>query len=426
MFTARQPAADAPQPWPPALRVAFRFIFSYLLQFALGSNHKTILEKLPLIGRPLQATMNLPYLRSSEWVAVHLLHLSGAAVVPHASGFGDRALDWITAGLMATIALLVTAIWSSVGRARAYPQLWLWLRFLLRLTLAVAMLWYGSIKLWPVQIESPSLAVLNEPVGQMSPMTLLWTLLGSNHTYEFTCGLVETLCGLLLLWRRTALAGALLAIVIMTNVVLFDVFFDVPVRLYASNLLLISMVIAAPDLQGLFTLLFGRKEAILTSRWVPEIHGSWARYVLLATELVLVLVFLKGFTNHAQYTREAAGERHPPILSGQWHIDGNILATPAGSPATDLFLEPNGRTTVRAADRTLHGGGTYDGTHLTLATTLLRLAPYRMTQPGPETLILLPERAGDPELHLTRVRLPPSYPLYQRHFTLFNEFGYER
>lgn len=401
-------------------------MFSYFVQFALGSNHKTILEKLPLLGRPLQAALNAPYLRASEWIAVHLFHLSGPAVVPHASGFGDRALDWITAGLMLAVAALGCVVWTTLAHAQSYPQLWLALRFLLRLTLAVAMLWYGSIKLWPVQIESPSLAVLNEPVGQMSPMTLLWTLLGSNHTYEFTCGLVETLCGLLLLWRRTALVGALLAIVIMANVVLFDLFFDVPVRLYASNLLLIAVVIAAPDLPVLFTLLFRRQSAVLRSLWGPVVRARWGHFALMAVELMLVLVFLKGFANHAQYTREAAGERHPSPLSGQWHLDGATIPTPAGSPATDIFLEPNGRTTVRAADRTLHGGGTYDDSRLTLATTLLQLAPYRITHPKPETLVLEPEHAGDPALHLTRVPLPASYPLYQRPFTLFNEFGYER
>lgn len=412
--------------WPPLLRVAFRFVTLYCAQFALGSNHKTVLEKLPGIGRPLQAALNLPYLRASQWIAVHGLHLGGAAVVPHASGFGDRALDWISAALMLALTAVGTALWTVCARARSYTSLWLWLRFLLRLTLAVAMLWYGSIKVWPIQIESPSLAVLNEPVGQMSPMTLLWTLLGSNHAYEVTCGLVETLCGLLLLWRRTALAGSLLAIVIMANVVLFDLFFDVPVRLYASNLLLMAVVISAPDLPALFTLLFRRQPATLTSHWVPQTPHSWVRYALLGAELVLVLVFLKGFANHAQYTHEAAGERHPSPLSGQWHVDRGTLPTPAGSPAIDLFLEPNGRTTVRAADRTLHGGGAYDARHLTLTTTLLALAPYRIAQPTPDTLALKPEQPGEPELYLSRVPLPASYPLYERRFALFNEFGYER
>ena len=417
--------------WPLSLRIAFRFLAAYLIQFALGSNHKTVLEKVPLLGRSLQAALNWPYLRASQWIAVHLLHLTGPAVVPHASGFGDRTLDWITAALMLLLAALATIVWSLLDRRRtAYPAAWLWLRFLLRLTLIVAMLWYGSIKLWPIQIESPSLAVLNEPVGNLSPMTLLWTLLGSNHTYERVCGLVETVCGLLLLWRRTALSGALLAVVIMSNVLLFDLFFDVPVRLYAAHLLLMSIVVLAPDLPPFFSLLWGRRPAALSSTWVPATRSRAGAYAVLAVESIFLLVFLKGFVNHAQYTREAAFERHPPVLSGQWHLDPAAAAfpTPAGSPLTDLFLEPSGRDTVRAADGTLHGGGTYDPDRgsLTLASSLMTLVPFRIEQPDADHLLLHPLRAADPELRFTRVPLPSHYPLYERRFVLFNEFGYER
>ncbi len=423
--------------WPRSLRLGFRFLFLYLVQFALGSNHKTVFEKVPEFGVKLQGLLNLPYLRLSQWMAVHWLYLVGPAAVPHASGFGDRALDWLTAGLMVAIAIMGTAVWSGFARGRDEAQreetLWLYLRFLLRLTVAVAMLWYGSIKLWPIQIESPSLAVLNEPVGNLSPMTLLWTLLGSNHTYEFVCGLVETLCGLLLLWRRTALAGALLAVVIMANVVLFDVFFDVPVRLYAANLLLMAVVMAAPDLPGVFDLLLRRRAVLLTSRWVPVARTRVGRYGFVAAELVLVLVFLKGFVNHAQYTREAAGERSPPALAGEWHLEASVrggeavaFRTAAGSPLVDLYLEPNGRTTLRAADGTLHGGGTYAGDRVTLAGYLLQGSRFRVEQTDAAHLVLVPESAADPELRLTRVALPGRYPLYERRPQLVNEFGYER
>jgi hypothetical protein len=442
----RVPAGPAPHDggrseyapfWSLPTRIAFRFVCAYFLQFALCTGHKTILEKVPAVGHSVQGAFNLPYLKISEWIAIHMLHLSGAAVVPHFSGYADRALDWITAAIMLAIAGVATLIWSGIDRRKAYPELWLWLRFLLRLTLIVPMLWYGSIKLWPIQIESPSLAVLNEPVGNMSPMTLLWTLLGSNHNYERLCGLVETVCGLLLIFRRTAFSGALLAVVIMSNVVLFDLFFDVPVRLYAFNLLVMAVVVLAPDLKSFFTLLWTRQPTALTSRWVPSATRPAARYSVLAVEFVFLLVFLKGFFNHAQYTREAAGERNPPAISGQWHLETSVAAndatpvpfyTPTHSPMTDLFLEPSGRDTIRAADQTLYGGGSYDADAktLTLPTTLMALVSYRIEQPDPSHLILHPAAPAEPELHLARVPLPASYPLYQRSFHLFQEFSYER
>jgi hypothetical protein len=138
----------------------------------------------------------------------------------------------------------------------------------LRLTLVLSILWYASIKIFPVQIESPSLAVLNEPVGSTSPMTMLWTVLGMNPAYERVCGAIELLCALLLLWRRTALSGVLLALVVLANIVLFDVFFDVPVRLYAANLLLMALTLLAPDVRALLQFLWTQQPVTPRSAFV--------------------------------------------------------------------------------------------------------------------------------------------------------------
>ena len=107
-------------------------------------------------------------------------------------------------------ALAGTLVWSALDRRRRqYQTLLAWLRFLLRLSIGIAMLLYGFAKLFPEQMQPPSLAVLNEPVGQISPMTLLWTMIGSSPGYEMVCGFAEVAGGLLLLYRRTALFGAL-------------------------------------------------------------------------------------------------------------------------------------------------------------------------------------------------------------------------
>jgi hypothetical protein len=54
-------------------------------------------------------------------------------------------------------------------------------------------------------------------VAQVSPLrpgghavTLLWTLIGFNPIYEAVCGAIEVVAAILLFFRRTALAGAIL------------------------------------------------------------------------------------------------------------------------------------------------------------------------------------------------------------------------
>src|ERR1700739_1489736 len=93
-------------------------------------------------------------------------------------------------------------------------------------------------KVFPFQMPPPSIAILNEPAGNMAPMTFLWNLIGLNPVYEIICGSAEVLGGLLLLLRRPPLAGALFSTFVVTNVVLYNFCYDVPVKLFAVNLLL--------------------------------------------------------------------------------------------------------------------------------------------------------------------------------------------
>jgi hypothetical protein len=69
-------------------------------------------------------------------------------------------------------------------------------------------------------------------------MTFLWNLISLSPVHEIICGSAEVLGGILLLYRRTALAGALFSTFVIANVVLYNFCYDVPVKLFAANLLL--------------------------------------------------------------------------------------------------------------------------------------------------------------------------------------------
>ena len=417
--------AVAVRRWGAGVRVGFRFVFCYFLQFVFGSGHKTVLGKIPFVGRRVEAGLEWPYAAAARWVGVHVFHLTGAAAVRHFSGFADRALDWIAAGLMVAIALLATIVWTVVDRRRVeYADLMAWLRFGLRLTVAVAMLWYGSIKLFPMQVEPPSLAVLHEPVGNMSPMTMLWTLLGSNPGYERVCGAMETLCAVLLLFRRTALMGALLSLVVMSNVVLFNYFFDVPVKLYATNLLLMCVVLVAPDVRAMWDFFLSRKACVPRSLWVPPVGRRAFKIATLLIELGLVLVLVKPFFSHEGYARAAAAERNPSKLVGQWHLVGGALTVNDGAALTDLFLEPTGRVTAKGANDVLWGTGFYDEREVGLTTYLGAGVGYSIREDA-GGMVLVP-KSGGVELRFVRVDIPLHYRLYDRGFHLVSEWGFEQ
>jgi hypothetical protein len=86
-------------------------------------------------------------------------------------------------------------------------------------------------------------------------MGLLWTFMGASAPYTIFGGLSELVPGLLLLFRRTAALGALLAIPVLANVVVLNLCYDVPVKLFSLHLLAMSVFLAAPELRRLVDLL---------------------------------------------------------------------------------------------------------------------------------------------------------------------------
>jgi hypothetical protein len=100
-------------------------------------------------------------------------------------------------------------------------------------------------------------------------MTFLWNLIGLNPVYEIICGSAEVLGGILLLYRRTALAGALFSTFVVTNVVLYNFCYDVPVKLFAVNLLLACIFLALPDALSLCHFFWSHKPAAPTAAGFP-------------------------------------------------------------------------------------------------------------------------------------------------------------
>jgi hypothetical protein len=75
--------------------------------------------------------------------------------------------------------------------------------------------------------------------------------MGYSTAFTFFGGCAELLPAVFLLFRRTALLGSLLAFAVMLNIVMLNFCYDVPVKLYSLNLLLLSMflILLRPKLQ---------------------------------------------------------------------------------------------------------------------------------------------------------------------------------
>jgi hypothetical protein len=429
-------------------RLASSFLWLFVL-LAVGVTYYPW-TVIPVVGGFLSSGLDSLLTKATPWMAASLFHLSGIAVTPHPTDSRDTALGWITILLVIFVAILGTALWEILHRGRPNnAAASVWVRYLLRLALGFIMLRYGIFKIFPLQMSHPSLAVLNEPLGQSSPMTLLWTLIGLSPAYQIASGVLEAACGLLLFFRRTALIGALLGIVVVTNVVLLNFCFDVPVKLGALLILFALFVLAWPDLRTMYGFFVRQTSSRLESPWRPAWKNR--RALIIATSLEIAYLFLSLYfllpASYQQAMQESANRHSPSPLAGEWRVDSATMIesgqtvdapvlTAEGVPMTALFLEPDGRVMARSADGRLWRAGAtintsrhsldlysgyFDGTRFNVN--------YTYSQFDNDHLKLTPlgdhKQAGS-TLLLTRVPLPSTYPLLQAHFKWVQEWAVER
>jgi hypothetical protein len=289
--------------WSPARRVTFRFGFLYLVLYFFPAP----LDALPGTGALSDAWRRLSS-HAARWLGLHLFRLRD---VPLDGSTGDAAWCWIFLALIALVSLAGAIVWSLADERAHYERLARGLRFYLRLVVAVGMLPYGTAKLLHLQFPTWPLRLFR-PIGEQSPMGLLWTFMSYSHPYNVFAGGIEVLGALLLLWRRTTALGALILVGAMSNVVMLNFAYDVPVKIGALHLLLASVVLLAPSLPALSAVLLGRPRALSPS-------PRWWRWAVPLASLALV-----GGALHLQYVdwraRRDLDVATPPSLRGVWNV----------------------------------------------------------------------------------------------------------
>ena len=118
------------------------------------------------------------------------------------------------------------------------------------------MFYYGLAKVIPTQFPPPSLVTLVEPVGNLSRTDLLWTFIGASTAYQIFTGCAEVLGGILLVVPRTTMLGALICLADMIQVFVLNMTYDFGLKLISFHLILMSLILLAPDFRRLSNLFF--------------------------------------------------------------------------------------------------------------------------------------------------------------------------
>lgn len=272
-------------------------------------------------------------------------------------GSGDPLYSYIRLLLHLVTAALLTATWCRLSRSGGKDsRLRAWLLIALRFYVATAMLSYGLSKVLPTQFP-PWLRLdrLLAPYGDSSPMNVLWSAMSSSEMYTIFGGAGEVLAGALLIFRRTATLGALMAAGVMANVVAMNFCFDVPVKLYSSHLLLASLAIAAPDVRRLLCVLWWNRPTVSRETRYP--HFPWTGSGLKA--LLIASFVVPGVRRRLEWID---GYDDLPRHYGIWdvqdfQIDGQgnaLLATDVGT-WKHLVIDRGERCSIHRQDGTRMG-----------------------------------------------------------------------
>ncbi|TYR32211.1 DoxX family protein [Sphingobacterium phlebotomi] len=324
-------------------KIGFRFSFIFILSFILVMNNGAF----PLfhyINRPIVQLMH----EFTPWFAKNVLNYSYDYSI-FTNGSGDTSYDWITLLILFLWAIIGAIIWSIADRKRKnYSACYYWLTTFMRYYIAFMLINYGMIKLVHAQMPPPGLDRLMQPLGEFSPMGLAWTYFGYSKGYNIFVGIVEILAGLLL-FRKIVVLGALITMAVSINIMTTNYFFDVPVKMVSTALLILSIFLLLPHLKPLFNfLILGKSVQIKTIR-NPKFTKAWKNKILIVIKITVIGIFviqqISGLLNR-QKLIDHYFKKSP--LYGIYLIESsNEIRTTIPEDWTSIVFEYEGHANIR-------------------------------------------------------------------------------
>ena len=239
------------------------------------------------------------------------------------TGSGDTLWNYVELLFVVVVSLAGTLVWSLLDRRRtAYPRLASAMTVALRYFLAIVLVGYGMAKVLPMQFPPLWLGRYDMSIGDMSPMGLLWTFMGYSQVYTFFAGAAEVAGALLLLWRRTYVIGAFLLAIVMTNVVILNFCYDVPVKLWSSQLLVMLLVLLLPHARRLLCAFLGRP----TPEVPPRVRGTFIAERIRGTAKIVALgIIAMNIYDHYSFVDRIERVRARSVLYGVWRAERVVI-----------------------------------------------------------------------------------------------------
>jgi hypothetical protein len=336
-------------------RIGFRFVFVYLMLFILLEARMSILSyeiRLGMApgGAVLQQAFKAVWVPTVSWVGLHVFHIAG---FKHwggvAAGTADGLTGYVEILFLLCLAAILALAWAITDRQIARDhKLHYWLRVAVRYVLAFWLLMFGMGKVIPnSQFFFPPLESLVKSLGDFSRYQLFWSSMGSSALYNGFAGATEVTAGLLLLFPRTVLLGALLSTAVMANVLALDFGYDISAKSLSIHLLVMAVFLLTPDLSRLAQFLLFNRPTL--PRNIEQPHSArWFKIGRISLKTALILYMFISATQgslairHRRVTRSSLygiydvqefsqnGAIHPPLTTDTDRWRRLVFSTPGG------------------------------------------------------------------------------------------------
>jgi hypothetical protein len=282
--------SNAPE-WGNIEKYAFRFAFIFL-----------ILQIVPIDIDYYKQLLTL------DWSSPHVSQLFYLArYAPTIFAETPVFLDWL---VLLGVAAAGAFIWGIIddGR-REYNALYYLLRVVVRYRLAAALLAYGFIKLFPLQMPFPSISNLNTNYGDFEAWKIFSMSTGIVPGYQSFLGGIEIVTALLLLNRKTATIGAFMVLPFTGNVVLSNLAYEGGEYVYGTLLVLFAAFLFLYDFVRLYR--FSNEQPVAPHQYVIAFWTGGRNRLRIASKLTFffLFIFAYGYLSYDAY--KVGGYQYP-------------------------------------------------------------------------------------------------------------------
>jgi hypothetical protein len=273
------------QPWYGWQKILFRFFFIFYCIY----EGPAILSQIPVSYYILQYYFIVQHAISRFCNSV-FFHIPPAT---HPSnGNGDYPEQWMLVCASTLLAVVGCIVWSFADHKRKnYSKLNYWFSLVVRYTIICAGINYGVVKMFRLQMPFPNLSQFATPLGDYLPMRFSWMFIGYSSTYQFFSGTIEVFATVLLLFTRTATLGALVACGVFINVMMLNLSYDIPVKITAMFLVVLSLYLLVQELPRLYYFLF-HNEARLSRIFIFPFKTKRGKIIAISVKWLFVLTVL--------------------------------------------------------------------------------------------------------------------------------------